>query len=249
MKAMIFAAGLGSRLKPLTDTMPKALVPVAGCPMLEHVILKLKASGFTEIVINIHHFGEQIIDFLKTNNDFGLTIHISDERDRPLDTGGGIRKARLFFENSGEPFLVHNVDILSDMNLKELYDFHMQSGSVATLLASRRTTSRYLLFNTERKLRGWINKDTGQVKPEGFHYDESLYREYAFSGIHVFSPAVFRLMEAPRWEGKFSIMDFYLATCGQTDYSGYLAEKLELIDIGKPETLARAEEFVKKLTF
>ena len=150
---------------------------------------------------------------------------------------------------SGEPFLVHNVDILSDMNLKELYDFHMQSGSVATLLASRRTTSRYLLFNTERKLRGWINKDTGQVKPEGFHYDESLYREYAFSGIHVFSPAVFRLMEAPRWEGKFSIMDFYLATCGQTDYSGYLAEKLELIDIGKPETLARAEEFVKKLTF
>lgn len=249
MKAMIFAAGLGSRLKPLTDTMPKALVPVAGCPMLEHVILKLKASGFTEIVINIHHFGEQIIDFLKTNNDFGLTIHISDERDRLLDTGGGIRKARLFFENSGEPFLVHNVDILSDMNLKELYDFHMQSGSVATLLASRRTTSRYLLFNTERKLRGWINKDTGQVKPEGFHYDKSLYREYAFSGIHVFSPAVFRLMEAPRWEGKFSIMDFYLATCGQTDYSGYLAEKLELIDIGKPETLARAEEFVKKLTF
>lgn len=249
MKAMIFAAGLGSRLKPLTDTMPKALVPVAGCPMLEHVILKLKASGFTEIVINIHHFGEQIIDFLKTNNDFGLTIHISDERDRLLDTGGGIRKARLFFENSGEPFLVHNVDILSDMNLKELYDFHMQSGSVATLLASRRTTSRYLLFNTERKLRGWINKDTGQVKPEGFHYEESLYREYAFSGIHVFSPAVFRLMEAPRWEGKFSIMDFYLATCGQTDYSGYLAEKLELIDIGKPETLARAEEFVKKLTF
>ena len=249
MKAIIFAAGLGSRLKPLTDTMPKALVPVAGCPMLEHVILKLKASGFTEIVINIHHFGEQIIDFLKTNNDFGLTIHISDERDRLLDTGGGIRKARLFFENSGEPFLVHNVDILSDMNLKELYDFHMQSGSVATLLASRRTTSRYLLFDTERKLRGWINKDTGQVKPEGFHYDESLYREYAFSGIHVFSPAVFRLMEAPRWEGKFSIMDFYLATCGQTDYSGYLAEKLELIDIGKPETLARAEEFVKKLTF
>ena len=249
MKAMIFAAGLGSRLKPLTDSMPKALVPVAGCPMLEHVILKLKASGFTEIVINIHHFGEQIIDFLKTNNDFGLTIHISDERDRLLDTGGGIRKARLFFENSGEPFLVHNVDILSDMNLKELYDFHMQSGSVATLLASRRTTSRYLLFDTERKLRGWINKDTGQVKPEGFHYDESLYREYAFSGIHVFSPAVFRLMEAPRWEGKFSIMDFYLATCGQTDYSGYLAEKLELIDIGKPETLARAEEFVKKLTF
>ena len=132
-------------------------------------------------------------------------------------------------------------------DLKELYDFHLRNGSVATLLASRRKTSRYLLFDAEQRLCGWINKDTGQVRPEGFLYDESLYREYAFSGIHVFSPAVFQLMEVPCWEGKFSIMDFYLATCGQTDYCGYLTEKLELIDIGKPETLARAEEFVKRL--
>lgn len=233
MKAMIFAAGLGSRLKPLTDTMPKALVPVAGRPMLEHVILKLKASGFTEIVINIHHFGEQIIDFLKANNDFGLTLHISDERDLLLDTGGGIRKARRFFENSDEPFLVHNVDILSDMNLKELYDFHLRNGSVATLLASRRKTSRYLLFDAEQRLCGWINKDTGQVRPEGFLYDESLYREYAFPARH------FHQLEDSRRKN--------MATCGQTDYCGYLTEKLELIDIGKPETLARAEEFVKRL--
>ena len=141
---------------------------------------------------------------------------------------------------------MHNVDILSDMNLKELYDFHLRNGSVATLLASRRKTSRYLLFDVEQRLRGWINKDTGQVRPEGFLYDESLYREYAFSGIHVFSSAVFQLMEVPCWEGKFSIMDFYLATCGQTDYCGYLTEKLELIDIGKPETLARAEEFLRE---
>ena len=118
MKAMIFAAGLGSRLKPLTDTMPKALVPIAGRPMLEHVILKLKAAGFTEIMINIHHFGEQILDFLKANENFGLIIHISDERDLLLDTGGGVKKARSFFENSDEPFLIHNVDILSDVNLK-----------------------------------------------------------------------------------------------------------------------------------
>ena len=232
MKAMIFAAGLGSRLKPLTDTMPKALVPVAGRPMLEHVILKLKASGFTEIAAQgggppCQDAGLQSWDLL-------------------LDTGGGIRKARRFFENSDEPFLVHNVDILSDMNLKELYDFHLRNGSVATLLASRRKTSRYLLFDAEQRLCGWINKDTGQVRPEGFLYDESLYREYAFSGIHVFSPAVFQLMEVPCWEGKFSIMDFYLATCGQTDYCGYLTEKLELIDIGKPETLARAEEFLRE---
>jgi len=149
MKAMIFAAGLGSRLKPLTDTMPKALVPVAGRPMLEHVILKLKASGFTEIVINIHHFGEQIIDFLKANNDFGLTLHISDERDLLLDTGGGIRKARRFFENSDEPFLVHNVDILSDMNLKELYDFHLRNGSVATLLAVKLPVICFLMRNKD----------------------------------------------------------------------------------------------------
>lgn len=247
MKAMIFAAGLGSRLKPLTDTMPKALVPIAGRPMLEHVILKLKASGFTEIVINIHHFGEQILDFLKANDNFGLTVHISDERDRLLDTGGGIKKARPYFENSNEPFLVHNVDILSDTDLNELYNYHLQHGGAATLLASKRKTSRYLLFDTGKKLCGWINKDTGQVKPEGFRHDVSLYQEYAFSGIHVLSPDIFRWMDASRWEGKFSIMDFYLTTCEQTDFLGFLAEKLQLIDIGKPETLVKAEEFVKAL--
>lgn len=247
MKAMIFAAGLGSRLKPLTDTMPKALVPVAGRPMLEHVILKLKAAGFTEIVINIHHFGEQILDFLQANDDFGLIVHISDERGQLLDTGGGIKKARAFFDTSDESFLVHNVDILSDVDLRKLYNYHLQSGSVATLLASRRSTARYLLFDSEKKLCGWINKDTGQVKPEGFHYDVTLHQEYAFSGIHVLSPAIFRLMDTPRWEGKFSIMDFYLSTCQQTDFSGYLAERLQLIDIGKPETLAKAEEFVSRL--
>lgn len=244
---MIFAAGLGSRLKPLTDTMPKALVPVAGRPMLEHVILKLKSYGVTEIVINIHHFGEQILDFLKVNDDFGLTIHISDERGQLLDTGGGIKKARPFLDTSDEPFIVHNVDILSDVNLKEVYDYHLQNGSVATLLASRRKTSRYLLFDAEKKLCGWINKDTGASKPEGFHYDESLYQEYAFSGIHVLSPAIFRLLDTPRWEGKFSIMDFYLATCRQEDFSGYLIDGLQLIDIGKPETLAKAEEFCARI--
>lgn len=244
MKAMIFAAGLGTRLKPLTDTLPKALVPVAGRPMLEHVILKLKTAGFTEIVINIHHFGEQILNFLQANDRFGITIHISDERDQLLDTGGGIKKARSFFENADEPFLIHNVDILSDVDLKALYDYHLQEGGVATLLASSRKTSRYLLFNADNRLCGWINKDTLQTKPEGFRYDASLYREYAFSGIHVLSPTIFRLMDAPRWEGKFSIMDFYLATCRQADYTGYLKDQLQLIDIGKPETLARAESFI-----
>ena len=170
--------------------------------------------------------------------------------DIALASKKGRRTLYTYFKSKEDIYLAvveSELDILSDMNLKELYDFHLRNGSVATLLASRRKTSRYLLFDAEQRLCGWINKDTGQVRPEGFLYDESLYREYAFSGIHVFSPAVFQLMEVPCWEGKFSIMDFYLATCGQTDYCGYLTEKLELIDIGKPETLARAEEFVKRL--
>ena len=240
---MIFAAGLGSRLKPLTDTMPKALVPVAGRPMLEHVLLKLKEAGFTEVVVNIHHFGEQIIDFLQANQNFGLTIHLSDERDLLLDTGGGVKKARVYFEHSDEPFLVHNVDILSDVDLNRLYAYHLQQGGVAPLLASRRKTARYLLFDEGKRLRGWVNKDTGQVKPEGFDYQPSLYEEYAFSGIHVLSPSIFRWMDELNWEGKFSIMDFYLSACSRLEFSGYLQESVRLIDIGKPQTLLQAENF------
>lgn len=245
MKAMIFAAGLGTRLKPLTDHMPKALVPVAGRPMLEHVILKLKAAGFNEQVINIHHFGEQILDFLRANQNFGLTIHISDERDCLLDTGGGIRKAEPFFRGN-EPFLVHNVDILSDTDLKALYEYHRQSGNDATLLASRRKTIRYLLFDDEKRLCGWINKDTLQTKPEGFAYNPEHHREYAFSGIHVISPSLFHYMDE-RWTGKFSIMDFYLQTCHEARIGGRLTDTLRLIDIGKPETLTQAEEFLASL--
>lgn len=244
MKAMIFAAGLGTRLKPLTDHTPKALVPVAGKPMLEHVILKLKAAGFTELVINIHHFGEQIIGFLEANRNFGLTIHISDERDMLLDTGGGIKKAQNFFSGN-EPFLVHNVDILSDTDLKALYEYHLHSGNDATLLASPRQTARYLLFDDEKRLCGWINKDTLQTKPEGFTYHAGQFREYAFSGIHVISPSLFRFMEP--WKGKFSIMDFYLQTCRKARLGGYFTEQLRLIDIGKPDTLAKAEEFIKTI--
>ena len=245
MKAMIFAAGLGTRLKPLTDHMPKALVPVSGRPMLEHVILKLKAAGFNELVINIHHFGEQILDFLRANQNFGLTIHISDERDCLLDTGGGIRKAEPFFRGN-EPFLVHNVDILSDTDLKALYEYHRQSGNDATLLASRRKTIRYLLFDDEKRLCGWINKDTLQTKPEGFAYNPEHHHEYAFSGIHVISPSLFHYMDE-RWTGKFSIMDFYLQTCHEARIGGRLTDTLRLIDIGKPETLTQAEEFLASL--
>lgn len=241
MKAMIFAAGLGTRLKPLTDHLPKALVPVAGKPMLEHVILKLKASGCTEMVINIHHFGEQIIDFLQAHQHFGITIHLSDERDCLLDTGGGILKASSFFTGN-EPFLVHNVDILSNIDLKALYDYHLHNGNDATLLVSSRQTTRYLLFDSTAQLCGWVNKTNGQTKPEGFTCNPEIHTEYAFSGIHVFSPSLFPYMKE-EWQGKFSIMDFYLQTCQKVQIGGYIEKHLQLIDIGKPDTLTQAEQF------
>ena len=237
---MIFAAGLGTRLKPLTDHMPKALVPVSGKPMLEHVIEKLKAAGFDEIVINVHHFANQIIDFLKEKNNFGITIHISDETVFLLDTGGGIKKAAPYFD---EPFLIHNVDILSNTDLKALYNYHLQSGNDATLLVSPRQTTRYLLLNSDRRLCGWINKDTLQTKPEGFIYQPNVQKEYAFSGIHIISPGLFKYMDE-KWNGKFSIMDFYLQLCQEALIGGYAKEDLQLIDIGKPETLAKAEEYI-----
>ena len=240
---MIFAAGLGTRLKPLTDYMPKALVPVAGKPMLEHVILKLIASGFDEIVINVHHFAEQIIDFLKEKDNFGIKIWISDETEELLDTGGGIKKASPLLN---EPFLVHNADILSNVDLKALYDFHIASENDATLLVSPRKTIRYLLFDQTNRLCGWINKDTLQTKPEGFIYQPDKQQEYAFGGIHIISPSLFKYME--EWTGKFSIMDFYLQTCQKAKLGGYAKEDFQLIDIGKPDTLAKAEEFLKSVS-
>lgn len=176
---MIFAAGLGTRLRPLTDHTPKALVSVAGKPMLERVILRLKEAGFNDITVNIHHFGEQIIKFLRANNDFGITIHLSDERDMLLDTGGGIKKARPFLDDN-EPFLVHNADILSDINLAELYRHHRESNAEATLLVSQRQTSRYLLLDDANRLHGWINKSTGETKPEGFSFQERQYKGNGF---------------------------------------------------------------------
>ena len=154
---MIFAAGLGTRLKPFTGHMPRALVPVAGKPMLEHVINKLKTVGVDEIVINVHHFAQQVIDFLKEKDNFGIKIWISDETDQLLETGGGIKKAAPYF---AEPFLVHNAAILSNVDLKAMYDFHIANGNDATLLVSPRKTVRYLLFNKENRLCGWVNKDT-----------------------------------------------------------------------------------------
>ena len=239
---MIFAAGLGTRLKPLTDHMPKALVPVAGKPMLEHVIGKLKSAGFDEIVINVHHFADQIIDFLKEKDNFGIRIWISDESEELLDTGGGIKKAAPYFD---EPFLVHNADILSNIDLKAMYNYHLTSSNDATLLVSPRKTVRYLLFDEGNRLQGWVNKDTLQTKPEGFVYHPEVQKEYAFGGIHVISPTLFKYM-GDGWTGKFSIMDFYLRTCHEAQLGSYVKEDLQLIDIGKLDTLAKAEDFIRQ---
>ena len=240
---MIFAAGLGTRLKPLTDHMPKALAPVAGKPMLEHVIEKLKASGFDEIVINVHHFANQIIDFLKAKDNFGIKIWISDETDELLDTGGGIKKASGYFD---KPFLVHNADILSNVDLRAMYDYHLKSDNDATLLVSPRKTVRYLIFDENNHLQGWVNKDTMQTKPKGFVYQPEVQKEYAFGGIHIISPTLFNYM-GDEWTGKFSLMDFYLNTCHKAHLGNYIKEELQLIDIGKPETLAQAEDFIRQI--
>lgn len=242
MKALIFAAGLGSRLRPLTDKIPKALIPIGGKPMLEHVILKLKHSGFTEIVVNIHHHGQQIIDYLENMDNFGIRIHISDERDCLLDTGGGIKHARKFLDGN-EPFLVHNADILSDVDLKQLYE--QQHGSMATLLVSQRESSRCLFFDKENRLHGWQNRETGEVKSPYPDFSPGMYNRYAFSGIHVISPEIFEWMD--EWEGKFSIIDFYLSICAKANIQAYPLKSLQLLDIGKPETVIKAEEWLKRM--
>ena len=237
-QAMIFAAGLGTRLRPLTDTMPKALVRVGGEPLLHRVIMNLKKAGFERIVINVHHFAGQIVDYLKTNDNFGLDIRISDESDALLDTGGGIRKAAPLFDPSS-PILIHNVDILHNVDLAKLYD--TAADNDATLLVSKRETSRYLIFNEEMRLNGWINIKTGEVKPPHRVVGGSE-AHFAFSGIHVFSPRLFPLMA--EWPDKFGIIDFYLDACQKADIRGYLKTDLRLLDVGKLDSLVEAEKFI-----
>jgi NDP-sugar pyrophosphorylase family protein len=242
MKAMIFAAGLGTRLKPITDSLPKALVPINGKPLLEHVILRLKAGGFDEIIVNVHHFPDQIIDFLKQHNSFGIRIEVSDEREHLLDTGGGIRQAKWFFDD-GKPFLVHNVDILSDLDLAALYHEHLVSGSLATLVVSPRDTFRYLLFNSNNRLHGWINEKTGETKPAHLA-DISGFSKLAFAGIQVLSPRVFDLMESLK--PKFPIMDFYLSNAQTELIHGFIPPDFHMLDVGKLNVLDEAERFVTR---
>ena len=239
-QAMIFAAGLGTRLKPLTDTMPKALVKVGGEPLLWHVIQKLKRAGYERIVVNVHHFADQIIDYLNANQQFGLDIRISDERQQLLETGGGIKKAWPLFD-ANEPVLIHNVDILSNLDLETL------PMDAPLLVVSQRQTKRYLQFDDTMRLQGWINIETGQQKGPVTHHStlNTQLRNLAFTGIHVFHPSLAPLLD--EWPERFPIMDFYLKACENHLIRGYEAKDLRLLDVGKLDTLDNAEEFIKSL--
>jgi NDP-sugar pyrophosphorylase family protein len=245
MKAMIFAAGLGTRLRPLTDTMPKALVPVCGNPLLYHVITKLKAAGYTELVINVHHFAEQIREYLATH-DFGLPISISDETSELLETGGGIAHAKDLILPTGEPFLIHNVDILSNLDIA-WFRSQTRPEALSTLLVSERETSRYLLFDGEMRLVGWTNVATGEVRSPYPDLNPDHYHKLAFSGIHSISPAIFDAFETAGFTGRFPIMDFYIRECANYPIYGVCAPGLRLLDVGKVDSLAQAEELLASL--
>lgn len=246
MKAMIFAAGLGTRLKPLTDKMPKALVPVGGKPLLGILIDKLKDSGFTEIVINVHHFAEQIITYVDENQSFGIDIRFSDERDCLLETGGGIKHAMNLLadkrNDDNKPFLVHNVDILSNVDLQQFSQYG--EDCAALLLVSQRETQRYLLFNEENRLVGWTNIKTGEVKSPYTNLDVEACRKYAFAGVHLFSPNLFAYFD--QWQDKFSIIDFYLSVCDKEIIKACPYPQLRLLDVGKLDLLEKAEIFLKE---
>ena len=247
MKAMIFAAGLGTRLKPLTDNMPKALVPVGGRPLLEILLDKLHGEGYDDIVINIHHFADMIEEWVGTSLPplvgEGLRVRFSDERSELLETGGGIKHARPLLSDC-DRFLIHNVDILSNVDLSAL----CKSGvnHAATLLVSERETQRYLLFDNDMRLVGWTNLKTGEVKSPYPNLNPSECRMLAFAGIHEMSTTLFPEMDS--WPEKFSIIDFYLSMCARYDIRGYVQPGLRLMDVGKLSSLAEAEIFLTEIT-
>lgn len=235
---MIFAAGKGTRLKPLTDNTPKALVPVNGTPMIELVIKNLISIGVKEIIVNVHYLADQIIDFLISKNNFGIRIEISDETNELLDTGGGLKKASWFF-NSNEPFIVHNVDVISNIDLKGMIDFHNKNKALATLAVRKRTSSRYFIFNDKQELSGWENTKTSEKIISRFSEE---YTSLAFSGIHVISPAIFKNMKQ---EGKFSIVHNYLELSKNNLILAYQHNKGYWFDIGKPNNLKTTQEYLK----
>ncbi len=234
MKAFILAAGKGTRLRPLTEHRPKALLEVGKITLLERAIVKLKGEGFNDIVVNIHHLGDQIINFLNAKKWEGVKVSISDERDSLLDTGGAMKKAWPLFEN--QPVLVYNVDVSTALNLRELVKTHKSSGSIATLAVSQRKTSRYLLFDEQLLLCGIRNKAAGT---EDLRRQVSTPIELAFSGIHIANPELVHYFPQ---EDVFSIWDVYLKACISLPVKGFDHTGTFWIDLGKPEDFNKFEE-------
>lgn len=241
MKAMILAAGLGKRLRPLTDSQPKALIPVSGKPLLYYIIKKLISAGIHQIIINVHHFPELIIDYVQQNKSFDVEIAFSTEKTL-LETGGGLKKASWFF-NDGHSFILHNVDIFSEVNLLKMMVFHHQKKSLATLAVRQRKTSRYLLFNQEDHLVGWESLD---IKKKEVIHPETLDPEYlSFMGIHIISPDIFPLL--PK-KDIFSIIDAYLDLAAKGHkIVGYRNDGGYWIDLGKKENLQNAERYLSSI--
>lgn len=231
--AMIFAAGLGTRLKPWTDHHPKALAVVNGKPLLQRNIEYLKQFGITDIVINVHHFADQIIRFLEENDHFGMRIEVSHEVGEPLETGGGLLKARSFLQNAN-PFLVMNADILTDMDIDRMLAFHNQHNPLVTLAVTDRSSSRAFLFDDKQVLCGWQNSKTGE---ERISVVVEKHTPKAFSGIHLIHPVFFQLTTET---GKFSLVDVYLRLASSQTIMGYDHSGTKLIDVGKPESIAAA---------
>lgn len=253
MKAMIFAAGLGTRLKPITDTLPKAMVPVCGKPLIEHVSRKLLSFGIEEVVVNVHHFADKIEEWI-ASQDY-MQMQVSDERKMLLETGGAVLHARRYLEGCGH-FLIHNVDIMSNADLKWL-ESQVADDALATLMVSDRPTKRFLLFHPETmRLVGWHNTDTGDysLADKTMKVEDCL--AYGFSGIHIMSDKVFDLMDQyvaerglpvdPEAGVKFPIMSFYLWAAMKTPIYGVVAENLDFLDVGKLDTLKQAEEMFAK---
>ena len=246
---MILAAGLGTRLKPLTDTMPKALVPVGGTPLLDLNIRKLQAQGYDRFVVNIHHFAQQIVDYV-AKQDYAPLVRFSDETDGLLETGGGLKKAAPLFSDD-TPVLIHNVDILDNVDYDWLARQH-QPDEDAVLLVSPRKTKRYLLFDNAMRLMGWKNVETGEIKSPyeyisrtGLSQHGEPLNMFAFSGIHSFSPRLFPLMD--RFPDRFGIIDFYLSVCHRSRIVGLLKDDLRILDVGKLDSLHDAEQFQASL--
>jgi NDP-sugar pyrophosphorylase family protein len=243
MKAMILAAGLGTRLRPLTNDRPKALVEVAGRTLLEIAIARLREFGVREVIVNVHHFGGMVAEYLREKNNFGMRVEISEE-DTLLDTGGGLKKAAWFFceqSPAAAPFILHNVDVISTIDLRRMLDFHAQNQALATLAVQQRQSSRYLLFDEQMRLCG--RRLVKEQKTELVRPSPQL-QEAAFSGIHVILP---RLLTRMSEEGAFSIIQSYLRLAGEGErIVGYQAEGDYWCDLGKPESVARAAEDLKK---